>query len=431
MAEPKASWRGLRAVWIELRGHLRQGRILLTARPVVTLVTVGVILRLVGYLGDRSLWLDEGSLRANIVGRSAGNLFQPMIGTQLAPLGFLASEVAISRWLGTEAMALRLLPLLGGIGALVGFVPLSRRVLTVPGPSSLIALAVFAVAGDLVYYSSELKPYSTDVAAAVACALAGLPMLTGRPSRRGLLGLLGLGVVVVWMSFPSAFVLGGIGLSGIGAALRRGDDKGAAALAGVSLAWLLSFGAAYLVARRLLGEEGDTTMRAFWNFGFPPWPPGTASEALWPLRRVLYLFANPLDAHTRLASWLTPWLALPTAALGGLALVSMGRRNPALLVLLVAPLVLGLAAAYARLYPFHGRLVLFLAPALILLIGEGAGRVLSARPGRGTRALVLILLLAPPLSRYAYRFIQSEWDLTHNHVGDLRSFGLTPEQFPF
>ena len=39
----------------------------------------------------------------------------------------------------------------------------------------------FAVSGDLVLYASEAKPYSTDVAAAVACTLAGLTIAATAP----------------------------------------------------------------------------------------------------------------------------------------------------------------------------------------------------------------------------------------------------------
>ncbi|MGE3820574.1 MAG: hypothetical protein AB7I30_14270 [Isosphaeraceae bacterium] len=430
MADRSGSWRGVGAVWLELGGHVRKGLGRLTARPVACLVTVGILLRLAGYLGDRSFWLDEISLRGNVVRRTLGDLLAPMEGTQLVPVGFLAWEVVAALLFGTGGLSLRLLPLLGGIGALIGFVPLSKRILTESAASRLVALAIFAVAGDLVYHSSELKPYSTDVAAAVACALAVPPTLSGRLSRRRVLGLTALGMVVVWFSFPSALVLGGLGLTAIGSAWRRGDRHGARVIATVCLAWLASFLLAYMMARRLLGVEGASSMRAFWNFAFPPWPPATLAEVVWPLRRIAYLFANPLDYHSRLAPGLTPWLAFPAAAIAGLGFVRMARRSPWTTASLVSPLALNLAAAHARLYPFHGRLSLFLAPALILLIGEGAGAILSASPRRWTRALVLGLLLAPPLGRYAYRFVQEGWDLSHNHVGDLRSFQLDAEWFP-
>ena len=67
--------------------------------------------------------------------------------------------------------------------------------------------------------------------------------------------------------------------------------------------------------------------------------------------------------------------------------MSLGRRWPGGLFLLISPLVLALAASALHQYPFHGRLVLYLVPTYLLLLAEGVAAV-----GRPTGWLVTLVL---------------------------------------
>ena len=132
---------------------------------------VGVALRIAQYLGGRSLWLDEYSLKQSIIGQPLAGLFGPLKNTQLAPPGFLVVEWIAVRVLGGHDWSLRLVPLLAGVFSLFLFEKLSRRYLK--PTAALIALGTFALSDDLIYYASELKPYSSDLALGLACSLMG------------------------------------------------------------------------------------------------------------------------------------------------------------------------------------------------------------------------------------------------------------------
>lgn len=127
-------------------------------------VGVGAVLRLVRYFDDRSLWLDESFLALNIVGKSLTELMGPLDYVQSAPPGFLGLEKTVVTVLGDDEAALRLFPLVSGIAALLLFRSITARLL--PKGPALLALTLFAVNEQLVYYSSEVKPYATDVAVA-------------------------------------------------------------------------------------------------------------------------------------------------------------------------------------------------------------------------------------------------------------------------
>jgi hypothetical protein len=169
-------------------------------------------------------------------------------------------------------------------------------------------------------------------------------------------------------------------------------------------------------------------MWAFWDFAFPPLPPRSLRDALWPVRRLLYLFVNPLDFHTPLGLHLS---ALPAFLLFLAGLVSMSRRDPRTLGLLMIPGLLALIAAYMKTYPFHGRLVLFLVPSLLLLIAEGAGVARERIRSRVLWILLLASLLLFPTLRDFYQLIEPHSSRAFTPHGDLRPLSLDPDTFPF
>ncbi|HSQ40145.1 MAG TPA: glycosyltransferase family 39 protein, partial [Anaerolineales bacterium] len=135
----------------------------------LALVLAGFILRLRQYLVNRSLWLDEAMLANNILGRDFAGLFRQLDNDQGAPIGFLLLQKTITLALGDSEFALRILPFLAGCLALVLMFLLARKVAS-PFAGSL-ALALFVFSPALIYYASEVKQYSSDVAIALAISL--------------------------------------------------------------------------------------------------------------------------------------------------------------------------------------------------------------------------------------------------------------------
>lgn len=100
---------------------------------------------------------------------------------------------------------------------------------------------------------------------------------------------------------------------------------------------------------------------------------------------------TPLQTLLRL-----PLVPLLLELVGGLVLL---RRRPYWFGLLVLPIALVLVASSLRIYPFHERFILFLAPFYLLLIAYGAERLVALVPTvarEQVAALLLVLLLLPP-----------------------------------
>jgi hypothetical protein len=396
----------------------------LSRQKVWIIVGFGVVLRVAEYLTNRAPWLDEGSLAGNIIGKTLGGLFGPLSAGQMAPPGFLVIEWVAYRTVGHTLYALRLFPLLGGVASVFLFRAVAVRVLR---PRDVwVAVALFAVSDDLIYFASELKPYSTDVAAALGCVLMGLDLASRPATARRLAAVAAAGAAVVWISFPSAIVLAGVGTVLLASAMARREWTRALGLALASAAWGASFVVVYVLAKRQL--EVPEGMWVFWAFSFPEVPPRSLWDASWPIRWFLYLFVNPLNFSTPLGWRLS---TLPAVIFSLVGFGSLWKRDRVLFGMVASPIAVAFALAYLHLYPCHGRLALYLVPSLLLPIAEGAGRACEVA-GRGAlkAALLATILLFPTLGAFYYLLLEPRMRDFNPH-GDRRPTRLDPAWFPF
>ncbi len=392
----------------------------LSQNPMRIILTLGVVCRVAQYLAGRGYWMDEGSLVGCIEHLSQSGLFGPLGSTQLAPPGFLAIEWGMMRVLGSSPFALRLVPLVAGVTALFLFRDLACRCQTVRG--ALLAVALFAVVDDLIYFASEVKQYSSDLAVSLGLLLVAVRTEDqDRWTIRSALGLAALGVGAVWCSHPAVFTLAAVGVVGLGRAIWRREIGRSVVWVGVGLAWVASFAVVHAVAMRQLGYRRD--MWVFWDFAFPTIPPRSVWDLAWPVRRFAFLFASPLNFDAPFGPRWSIWPAVVLAVLGW---VWLARREPARAVLLVLPGGLALVAAYARLYPFHGRLLLFWVPLLLIPLAAGLDAV---RP-KQLRWFLIAWVVGLPTLTAAYHLIEPRQRNEANPYGDRRASSLNPYWFP-
>jgi len=87
------------------------------ARPIAlgAVLSLGALLRLLEYLGNRSLWLDEAMLALGIGRRGYLGLFAPLDYDQVAAPLFLWAVKTVSLIGGMGELALRFVPLVAGV----------------------------------------------------------------------------------------------------------------------------------------------------------------------------------------------------------------------------------------------------------------------------------------------------------------------------
>jgi hypothetical protein len=346
-------------------------------------LALGLALRAYNYLRNPSLWHDEAALVLNAIGKGFGELLGPLFYAEAAPPLFLWVERAAVLLLGDGTYALRLLPFLAGCAALLLFLPVARawlRPAAVPW-----AVLLFAFNDHLLWHASEAKPYSFDVL--VATALLALWCRTrGWPLERRLVLYALLAPAAIFLVYPGCFLLGGLLLAllpGLWHARARPGawlSYGALALSVGTSFLLLYLGPAR--AQRNAGMEGC------WLEAFPPWGGPWWAVPVWVVK-------STLDALCYCCAPAGNVLA-PVLIVGGVGLWRGGRRTD--LLLLLAPAGLALAAAFVGGYPYAGaRVLVYLTPAVVLLIAAGLPPALgwlAARSRPAAAALVLVVLAA-------------------------------------
>jgi hypothetical protein len=329
------------------------------------LVAAGAALRIFQYTSDTSLWYDELSIVRNLVQRSATRLLMEPLGyDQVAPVGFMVAEKAISGALGESDLAFRFLLVPVGLAALVLFLWLAERLLE--GYAVPFAVATFAIGAPFIRYSAEVKSYGIDVAAAVALSLIALRLRDpGSAAVRCVLGGIA-GAILVWFSQPAVFVLAGISGALLLAWLRDRDPQTGRALLLAVPIWGIAAAAATLVAVHRITPATRSFMDQFWRYrnGFFPRPFRKPGDTFWLWDRVLELFADPMVLRYR-------WPAL-YGGLVILGLIVLWRRNRFGALVLLGPFAVGVLAAIAQQFPLKTRLALYLLPALILAVAQGA-----------------------------------------------------------
>jgi hypothetical protein len=323
-----------------------------------SLLLVGALLRLNHLLGARAFWYDELSVLDNLMGRGYADLSAPLSSDQVAPFGFLL----VLKWFGEHLdfteIAVRAPVAVASLIALGLFYVLVRRICS--RATALLALLLFATNNWLIYYAAETKQYTFDVAAALLVYVIAIPLVSDWQRGR-LISLALLGVVMVWFSHPVAFVLGAVGLVLIWQSFRARDYRHATELAGIGALWLVSF-VAHLWFSSALGTDVTANQQdVYWADFFAPLPPTSASDVMWYWRALVGMFNMPLGFETA-------GLAAVAATAGAWA---VWQRSPLVLAMLLLPLLITLLASWLRLYPFVSRLLLFLTPAALILVGEG------------------------------------------------------------
>ncbi|MCB0633474.1 MAG: glycosyltransferase family 39 protein [Saprospiraceae bacterium] len=346
---------------------------------------MGILLRIVVYLQNRSLFLDEANLARNIADRSFAGLFAPLDHQQYAPPLFLVLEKL--NWLvaGSSEMVLRCWPLIMGC---VGLYLVYRLLIDQTGRSvaALIVLWLFSFSQVYIRYATELKQYGTDMA--VSALLIWLTIRYPIGKRWYVWPL--VGGIAVWLSMPSVFILAGIGIYWlIPYYWRKKPDGHFIRIIITGGIWLLSFGIYYLLILR--HDVGRPALIAYHQAHF--WPLFPTDEEQWQrLQQLSHSLMSTLCGHT-----------VPALFFGGIGLLSgirvLWATNKRMILLLLVPVLLCLVASGLGKYSLMERLSLFMMPLLGLLLGIGLHDLWQRAAGWGRGLLVLLFIAVLPLQK--------------------------------
>jgi hypothetical protein len=352
------------------------------------LLTLGLGLRCYHYFCNPSMWHDEAALVLNVLGKSAADLLGPLYFSEAAPPLFLWIEKGVAGIWGDGTFALRLVPFLASCLALAGMAMIGQRLLSPKATLWLVFL--FGCSDRLLWHSCEAKPYAVDVLVAVGLLFVVVNTAAWPLHRQ--LGLYAcLAPVLIFVSYPACFLLGGLALSLLPAVVHARRVAAwlayAAFLAAMSGSFLLLWAGPIQAQRDPRILECWQDMFCSWD---RPWKvPGWTALRLVEVARYAY---EPLGN-----------VLAAVAVVGAIGLWRNGQRR--MLALLVLPLVLATLAALLGQYPLGAtRVMVFAAPAVLLLVAAGLSPCLAWLHGRARWCpLLLIGLLLFPAGQAAYR----------------------------
>ena len=371
------------------------------------LIAAGIALRCLQYLHAREFWPDEAYLALDIAHFSYRELAGQLHYNMVFPLGFLFATKAIIAAFGTSEYAFRLIAFACGLGSMLLFTGLAIHLARtgvarqIDWASALTALAFFALSKHLIYYSSELRHYAIDLAAACfVYFLAFAPPVGDHEealSARRSLAISLIGATLVWFSLTTAFVLASVAAVAIGLAALRGQWRAALRYSIHCAIWAASLCVHLFLLNRAMALGARTsTIHAHVASLSLPFPPTTFME--------LRLWRDAAEHFV----YFPGGLALATLA-GVVCLIGVlaqWRRNRAQLFMLLLPALFALAASALHHYPFRNQYLLFLTPAFCLILASGIAFLLNQpdRILRVTGAALLILLMAHPTAEGARIF---------------------------
>jgi len=353
---------------------------------VVAIIAFGVILRAAKYVPAFSMRGDELAVTLNILNRSPIDLMtRPLDHEQAAPFGFILLIKALLEIFGQSEYVLRLVAFAAGCISLILMQNLLTK--TTGRYGELFALAAFAFSDYLIYYSAELKQYSSDVMLCLILFLIFYQHIFRETTAKDFVLLAALGTLSLCLSYPALFVLAGIGITLF---LHYWKDK--QKLLWITLVGMLWAGTFLTLYFLLLRHQTQATyLITFWGnlLSFMPMPPWR--DISWYPKALTGLFFVVAGLSSSLL------FVIPVYLLG---LWGFWQEKKWQWVLaLTIPIGINILVSGFQKYPFHGRLILYLLPLVFLVLGKGVGLLISLIRNRAFAniafAALLILFLRP------------------------------------
>ena len=221
-------------------------------------------------------------------------------------------------------------------------------------------LGLISLSPILIYYSSEVKQYIVDVFFSIFLIWVGLNF---HKWKYGYLILSLSGLVAIFTSSPSIFVLFAIEIFAIFRTFQQQDWQSIKKLVYIGFSWVLLFGLLYWVMYR--NALQGTLLTSMWDNAFAPIP-NSIAHINWYIDNFLGLayigFSPPSPLQMGVSeSWFTPTniLIFLGIILGSIAFY---RQDRGWLIINLCILGSTLVASGFHLYPFQSRPILFLIP---------------------------------------------------------------------
>jgi hypothetical protein len=320
----------------------------------------GVLLSLTQFIYNRSLWIDEAALALNIINRSHFELLKPMDYLQVAPVLFLQIEKGFSELIPNTEFGLRLFPLLCFWLSMFFFYKTLNLIHNNPY-TIIFSLSLFIFNTTMIYYSSEVKQYMSDVLVLTAVFYFILKKQSKEKYRYFLLGV--VGTISIFLSNVGPIIVFTAGLYLLSDIYHKKMNN-MPRLIIIYAMWASSFLLYYFLF--IHSHPLRNSMLNFWNShqAFMPINPATPDFYQFIFLKTTMIVFNFFTFGT------FGGVCLFFIILTGIIYL-IRKRETGMIVLTITPLIIHLLLSGLRLYPFDKRLVLYISPCIILIGSYG------------------------------------------------------------
>ena len=390
----------------------------------------GLSIRIYTYLYSKSVWHDEISIATSLEKTSFLHLHLPFSGSPGGAFIFNLIEKMMFECAGYNDYALRFFPCLWACLSLILFYYTVTRYCS--KWVAILSCLFFACTSNLVYYAAELRPYSLDVLiATVIIFLYFYYRNTTQLSLKNSVIIGGVGVVCVFASFITPFLLASLGLALLIPKLQKKEWACVRALVFIAVVWFFSFAFYYWVSLRFWTAQSDRMTYYHLAFQYLHFPVASIKElqensVQW-FRLLAYfsglnlraIYLTPSDIIASFYSlgaflvllkqylWFLVFIII-TILTNGLLLcwgiLSGWKKDYIQSIFLFLPLLFAVIASVLYIYPFVGRHLLYLFPFIILCICFFLTHLYDSKP----RLAVILscLFLAYPILNSVYHIDQ-------------------------
>lgn len=318
-------------------------------------MSAGIVLRLAWFQYQPAFNHDEACLGVNLLTRGYLGLLKPLDFNQTSPPLFLFATKFLISTLGHAEWVFRLIPLVGSIATLILVFLLAKRLLG--SAVAVVSIALAAICPLALSYSNVFKPYSSDpLGSAILLWLAIALLRDPKPLHRWVILWL-WGTLVLLFCQPAFFIIGGILLALLGDPRFHRAEM---AIRWMTLAGLWGMLLLWLYFTLYKQTANSVYMHYFWS----------GIMGRYPFRHPRF-FLQQLFGPSILTTGLPAVSGFVIASIGSLAVWRKNGITAA--ILLTAPFGLVVLAHVFGVYPVYGRLILFVSPALFLLVAAAAG----------------------------------------------------------
>ena len=329
-------------------------------RIINVIIFIGILLPIVQFIFNRSLWTDEASLALNILNAGYLELLKPLKSSQAAPIIFLFSEKFFSILIPNSDYGLKIVPLLSYFASFFFFYKILQQIFN-NTYTTIFALSLFVFNATLIYYSSEVKQYMCDVFVITSIYYIILKKYNKVQNKYYLIGI--IGALSFFLSHITPIILLSCGIYLVYVDCINKNLK-LKYIIGLLLVWTLTFLLYYYFF--VYKHPAADNFKGYWlkMNTFMPINPLNIDFYQFHFDKIKMIFSQLISVGN-IGRYFIAILYL----VGFSCLIY--KRNFEIIILLFFPIFIHLLISSFELYPFDLRLILYLIPTIIIVAAYG------------------------------------------------------------